>query len=390
MTIFHRQALADDLAARLLAAPRVLCIVNSRRHARELYEAIKSGGDAFHLSTLMCANHRRDVLATIRARLRAGLPVHLVSTSLIEAGVDISFPIVLRAEAGFSLVELNRLFMPRGWFSPVTPGTKFVTLGGMVASDVHGKNHHVEGCFGEHVLSLRLRLGSGEIVTCSREEHPDLFRATLGGMGLTGHILTVTFRMAPIPSPWILQETVRLPDLDTLLDGLKEAAGGWPMTMAWIDGIKISDRDALIAAGHDVKALASDTIKFGASIQLLESRSVRRSASVKRLRDLLHLFRDGQVAHPILTQSVIEAFEKRVHKRLIEPLRFRSKVTQAGTDQGYNQHHGVKPGGHGRAGRLAWRAMIGRRPAPAPVPAPSGAGAQARLTCGALMPRLPD
>ena len=65
---------------------------------------------------------------------------------------------VLRAEAGFSLVELNRLFMPHGWFSPVTPGTKFVTLGGMVASDVHGKNHHVEGCFGAHVRSLRMRL----------------------------------------------------------------------------------------------------------------------------------------------------------------------------------------------------------------------------------------
>lgn len=145
---------------------------------------------------------------------------------------------VLRAEAGLALHELNRLFLPRKFFVPVTPGTQFVTLGGMVASDVHGKNHHVEGCFGEHVLSLRLRLGSGQIVTCSREEHPDLFRATLGGMGLTGHILEVTFRMSAIPSPWILQESVRLPDLDTLLDELKQAAGAWPMTMAWIDCLK--------------------------------------------------------------------------------------------------------------------------------------------------------
>lgn len=145
---------------------------------------------------------------------------------------------VLRAEAGLSLHELNRLFLPRRLFVPVTPGTQFVTLGGMVASDVHGKNHHVEGCFGEHVLSLRMRLGDGRIVTCSREEHADLFRATIGGMGLTGHILEVSFRMTPIPSQWILQETERVPDLDALLDALKQAARDWPMTVAWIDCLK--------------------------------------------------------------------------------------------------------------------------------------------------------
>lgn len=145
---------------------------------------------------------------------------------------------LLRAEAGLSLYELNRLFLPRGFFVPVTPGTQFVTLGGMVASDVHGKNHHVDGCFGEHVESLRMRLGDGRIVTCSRGEHPDLFRATLGGMGLTGHILEVAFKMTAVPSPWIYQEAVRVPDLDQLLDTLKAAAKGWPMTVAWIDCLK--------------------------------------------------------------------------------------------------------------------------------------------------------
>lgn len=141
----------------------------------------------------------------------------------------------LRAEAGLSLYELNRLFLPHKYFVPVTPGTQFVTLGGMVASDVHGKNHHVSGCFGEHVLSLRMRLADGRIVDCSPSEHPDLFHATIGGMGLTGHILEVGFRMARIPSPWIYQETERLSGLDTLLDGLGAAAHEFPMTMAWID-----------------------------------------------------------------------------------------------------------------------------------------------------------
>ncbi|MDC3961654.1 FAD-binding oxidoreductase [Polyangium jinanense] len=142
---------------------------------------------------------------------------------------------VVRAEAGMSLVELNRLFVPRGFFPPVTPGTKFVTLGGMVASDVHGKNHHREGCFGAHVRSLRMRLADDSIVTCSPTEHADLFHATIGGMGLLGHILEVEFTLHRIPSPWIFMESERVRDIDEFLAALGRAAPRWPMTMGWID-----------------------------------------------------------------------------------------------------------------------------------------------------------
>jgi FAD/FMN-containing dehydrogenase len=142
---------------------------------------------------------------------------------------------VLRAEAGLSLAELNRLFIPRGWFSPVTPGTKFVTLGGMVASDVHGKNHHREGCFGAHVRSLRVRLASNDIVECSPLEQPDLFYGTIGGMGLLGHVLEVEFQMHRIPSPWLWTESERVHDIDSFLSALGRAAPAWPMTMGWID-----------------------------------------------------------------------------------------------------------------------------------------------------------
>lgn len=142
---------------------------------------------------------------------------------------------LLTGEAGLALHEIHRLLMPRGWFAPVTPGTQFVTLGGMVASDVHGKNHHKEGCFGDHVTCLRIRLGSGEVVSCGPDERPDLFWATVGGMGLTGHILEVTFRMVRIPSPWIYQESRRVPDIESFIAGLKESGPDWPMTMGWID-----------------------------------------------------------------------------------------------------------------------------------------------------------
>ncbi len=141
----------------------------------------------------------------------------------------------LRAEAGLSLGELHRIFLPRGWVSPVHTGTQFVTLGGMVASDVHGKNHHLEGTIGRHVRRLRLRVADGRVLWCSREEYADLFLATLGGMGLTGHILEVELRLQAVPSPWIYGERERIPNLDVFLDSLRAAAADWPHTVGWID-----------------------------------------------------------------------------------------------------------------------------------------------------------
>jgi decaprenylphospho-beta-D-ribofuranose 2-oxidase len=141
----------------------------------------------------------------------------------------------LRAEAGFSLFDLNRTFLPRGFCAPVAPGTQFITLGGMVAADVHGKNHHRDGCFGRHVLRLRMRVADGSIVECSPERECELFRATLGGMGLTGHILDVECRLMRIPSPWIWRESERIADIDRFIEALKEAGPRWPYTMGWID-----------------------------------------------------------------------------------------------------------------------------------------------------------
>jgi FAD/FMN-containing dehydrogenase len=172
----------------------------------------------------------------------ASLPAHgqstVVGTTLADRilGFDAETGVV-RAEAGVCLGDLNRLLLPRGFFTPVTPGTKYVTLGGMVASDVHGKNHHVAGTFGRHVRSLVIRTGLGKVVTCSRYQEQELFLATLGGMGLTGHILEIEVQFSKIPSPWIYEEAETAPNFDIFLEKLNKASENFPMTVSWIDTI---------------------------------------------------------------------------------------------------------------------------------------------------------
>jgi FAD/FMN-containing dehydrogenase len=144
---------------------------------------------------------------------------------------------VLRAEAGFRLEQLERLTRPAGWVSPVVPGTRYVTLGGMVASDVHGKNHHVAGCIGAHVRALRMQLADGRELEIGPEREPELFAATIGGMGLTGHILEVELALLAVARPWIVTEEETAPDLATLVAALRAASRSWPYTVAWVDGL---------------------------------------------------------------------------------------------------------------------------------------------------------
>jgi FAD/FMN-containing dehydrogenase len=142
---------------------------------------------------------------------------------------------VLRAESGLSLAALDRLFLPRGFSPPVVPGTEFVTLGGLVACDVHGGNHHREGTFGRHVRELRLRVADGRVLDVSPAHEPELFDATLGGMGLTGQILEVEVQLARVPSPWLRTEKRAYPDIDALLVGLRDASARALHTKAWAD-----------------------------------------------------------------------------------------------------------------------------------------------------------
>jgi len=141
---------------------------------------------------------------------------------------------VLRAEAGLTLDRLLQVVVPHGWFPPVVPGTKFVTLGGMVANDVHGKNHETVGTFGAHVRALALARSSGEVLTLSRSENAELFAVTVGGLGLTGVILWVELRLSPVRSAMIDTETSTIEDLAAFFR-LATAHREWPYTVAWVD-----------------------------------------------------------------------------------------------------------------------------------------------------------
>ena len=141
---------------------------------------------------------------------------------------------VLTCEAGVLLADILETFVPRGWFPPVVPGTRFVSVGGMIAADVHGKNHHRDGSFGAYVDSIALATADGEIRACSRSENADLFHATLGGMGLTGVILSASFRLRPIETAFVMQATLSTRDLDETMAALEDS-GDWPYNVAWID-----------------------------------------------------------------------------------------------------------------------------------------------------------
>lgn len=137
--------------------------------------------------------------------------------------------------AGIDIDQLLRVVVPAGFFVPVTPGTRFVTIGGAIASDIHGKNHHVDGSFGRHVRRMRLLLADATEIELSPEQHPDLFWATVGGMGLTGVILDATVALLPIETSRIAVETRRVPDLDTLLTLMSEGDHLYRYSVAWID-----------------------------------------------------------------------------------------------------------------------------------------------------------
>jgi len=141
---------------------------------------------------------------------------------------------VLEVESGVTLGEIQRLFIGQGWSLAVTPGTQFVTVGGAVANDIHGKNHHSHGTFGEHVLSLKLLRTSGELFECSKSTNAQMFRATIGGLGLTGLITSVSLQLRKVASPWIAAETMVFASTREFFDQTAKSADH-EFTVSWLD-----------------------------------------------------------------------------------------------------------------------------------------------------------
>lgn len=140
----------------------------------------------------------------------------------------------IECESGVLLSEVLEVVVPQGYFLYVTPGTKFITVGGAIASDVHGKNHHAEGCFSDYVTELKLMDENGVVLNCSRTENSEKFWATVGGMGLTGIILSAKFKLKNIETAYIRQESIKADNLDEIFH-LFDESESWTYNVAWID-----------------------------------------------------------------------------------------------------------------------------------------------------------
>jgi len=142
---------------------------------------------------------------------------------------------ILKCESGVLIRDIQQLFVPRGWIVPVTPGTQLITIGGAIANDVHGKNHHVLGSFGDHVQKIKLLRTDRRIIECGPELEPEWFSATVGGFGLTGVIVEVELRLRPVPSAWVDVENIPYDNLEDFFKLADESEKDWEYTVSWID-----------------------------------------------------------------------------------------------------------------------------------------------------------
>jgi len=189
---------------------------------------------------------------------------------------------LLKCEAGVGIADVLKTIVPKGWFLPVVPGTRFPTIGGAVAADVHGKNHHLDGCFSEFVLEFDLLTAGGEIFSCSRSNNPEIFRATCGGMGLTGIILSITLQLKQIPSTYLRESTLVASNLEQVFE-LFEEHSNVPYSVAWLDCVATNAKQgrSIVSLGefendgtHQDKPATNISIPFHTPGLLLNRHSI--------------------------------------------------------------------------------------------------------------------
>ena len=209
-----------------------------------------------HYPVETCDEYRPDGLGDLRTTVRDAGPRTLIARGNGRAYGDAALNLeggvvsterldrmlgfdeaegILHCESAVTLPEIIDRFLPRGWFFPVTPGTKHISVGGAVAADVHGKNHHRDGSIGRHLRALTLMLASGEVVTCSPERDAELFHATVGGMGLTGIVLDAKIALKRVETAWVHGHTKRARNLEETLREITEHDRDHAYAVSWID-----------------------------------------------------------------------------------------------------------------------------------------------------------
>lgn len=183
----------------------------------------------------------------------ASLAAHTLSTLQYKRILSFDREMgIFECQSGITLDKILEVTVPAGWFLPVTPGTKFITVGGAVGSDVHGKNHHVEGSFSQHIIEMDVMVADGTVLRCSPQELPDLFEATCGGMGLTGVVMRVKFRLKKIETAYVKQKQLKARNLEEMIHFF-EAYKHYTYSMAWLDCLTKGDafgRGILIVGEH--------------------------------------------------------------------------------------------------------------------------------------------
>ena len=186
----------------------------------------------------------------------------------------------LKVEPGVTLGEIQRTFAPRGWMLTVTPGTQFVSVGGAIGNDVHGKNHHARGTFGDNTLELTLLRSSGELLTCSREENRELFLATLGGLGLTGLVVDATIQLQPVSGAYLDTETIVFGDSGEFLKLSDESESAWQYIVSWIDCTSKNGRGIFMRGNNSADTRVPDVKLGGPSVPFTPPFSLINRASV--------------------------------------------------------------------------------------------------------------
>jgi len=238
----------------------------------------------------------------------ASLATKTIST--LKFDKILSFDIIngiFECESGITLDQVLEVVVPKGWFLPVTPGTKFITVGGAVASDVHGKNHHVDGSFSNHILEMDIMLADGRLLTCSLQLNTDLFEATCGGMGLTGVITRVKFSLKKIETAYIRQKQIKAANLEEVIR-LFDEYKDYTYSVAWIDCLKKGKN-------------------FGRSILILGEHAKLNELNEKQGRHILQLPPKKQITFPInLPSWVLNSFTVKAFNFLYYGKNFKKEI----------------------------------------------------------------